>query len=133
MTPPRWIAAFEPKTSLWWGRFLPEGFGHVFAFGFVPPTADTPGTWLYMEATLGGTRIGVAQPDQIAGWFWLARMGRMRLLRMATLEVPDVPRPRITTCAGAVASLFGLRRYPLTPQGLFWTLRRLGAEELVQP
>lgn len=121
-----WIVAFEPRTSAWWGRFLRHGFGHCFAFGFCTRT----GHWLVVEPTFERVAVGIATPRQVEAWFEAAAEGRLRLLR-ARCQDHRAVRPRfIVTCAGAVASLLGLRRYPLTPWGLFWTLRRAGAREM---
>ena len=123
-TPDEWIVAFEPRTSLWWGRFLPEGFGHCWAFGCAA------GIWVSVEPWTTGTRVSVVSDEVVLHWFTLAKIKKLRLLA-AKPEGYVAVRPRfMVTCAGCVASLLGLRRFPLTPQGLFWMLRRRGAQEV---
>jgi hypothetical protein len=129
LTPAKWIVAFEPKTSIWWGRFLTPGFGHCFTFGFVP-AADGPGVWLYAEALVTGVHIGVAPHEAVLRWFAEAKIGRLRLLEIKP-QANVVVRPRwAVTCAGCIGAILGLRRLPLTPHKLFWMLRRLGAREI---
>lgn len=122
-----WIVAFEPADSVWWHRFLAPGFGHCWAFGFCQET----GHWVWMNPAFERVMIGIATPRLVEGWFDAMNVGRLRLVRVPCQDVPAV-RPRLlVTCAGAVASLLGLRRYPLTPWGLFRMVRAIGAQELV--
>ena len=121
-----WIVAFEPRTSAWWGRFLRDGFGHCFAFGFCARSER----WLVVEPTFERGVVAVAEVGQVEAWFAEADAGRLRLV---AVECQDqaVRRPRfVVTCAGAVAGLLGLRRYPLTPWGLFRMVRAFGGKEL---
>lgn len=128
-TPKEWIVAFEPKTSIWWGRFLTPGFGHCFMFGWLD-LGDETGIWLFQEALVSGVHMGVASPEAVERWFAEAYIGRLRLLRIKPIN-SIVVRPRfMVTCAGAIGAVLGLRRLPLTPHGLFWMLRRLGAREV---
>jgi hypothetical protein len=121
-----WIVAFCPADSVWWHRFLSPGFAHCWAFGFDPQT----GHWLYVEPTFSRVVVAIATPRQVEGWFEAAAERRLTLLR-ARCEDSQVVRPRFfVTCAGCVAALLGMRRYPLTPWGLFRTLRAAGAREL---
>lgn len=122
-----WLVVFEPTTSAWWGRFLARGFGHCWAMGFDPAAK----AWVCVEPLFEGTMVRVASPEVVAGVFLRAERGELRLLSVPHVGV-EVRRPRLcVTCAGAVASLLGLRRFPLTPWGLFWTLRRIpGVREL---
>lgn len=129
VTPQEWFVAFEPKTSIWWGRFLAPGFGHCYAFGYVP-LDEHSGVWLFQEALVRGVFVGVASPDMVLGWWTLAKMGKLRILKIRPQQ-ELVVRPRwAVTCAGAVGALLGLKRLPITPHGLFWMLRRLGAVEV---
>lgn len=121
-----WYVVFEPTTSAWWGRFLARGFGHCWMLGF-----DTrAGVWVEMEPLFSGTVVRVAPDEVVRGVFIRHRRGEVRLLRVRHIGA-EVRWPRlVVTCAGAVASLLGMRRFPLTPYGLFWRLRRLGAQEI---
>lgn len=122
-----WHVVFEPTTSAWWGRFLAPGFGHCWAMAF-----DTEArVWVRVEPLFSGTLVQVAPRAVVVGTFVKAAEGSLRLLVVPHVGV-EVRRPRLLmTCAGAVASLLGLRRFPLTPYGLFWTLRRIpGVREI---
>lgn len=122
-----WVVVFEPTTSAWWGRFLARGFGHCWAMGF-----DTQaGVWIAVEPLFQGTWVRVLQPASVTGMFLKAERGEVRMLSVPHVGV-EVRWPRlVVTCAGCVASVLGLRRFPLTPYGLFWTLRRMpGVEEI---
>lgn len=122
-----WIVVFEPTTSAWWGRFLARGFGHCWAMAF-----DTRArVWVRVEPLFQGTLVEVAPREVVVGAFVKAQEGAIRILTVPHVGV-EVRRPRlVVTCAGAVASLLGLRRFPLTPYGLFWTLRRIpGVREI---
>lgn len=122
--PTEWIVAFEPRTSLWWGKFLPEGFGHCFCFGM------SAGVWVSMEPLIQGTRIAVCSDAMVMHWFTQAKIGNLKLLK-AAVQGHSVVRPRFfVTCAGAIGSVLGMKRLPITPHGLFWKLRRSGAQEV---
>jgi hypothetical protein len=121
-----WIVAFRDAGAVWWRRFLRPGFGHCWAFGFCPRT----GHWLVVEPTFSRVVVAVATPRQVEAWFEAAAERRITLVR-APCRDEEVVRPRFfVTCAGCVAALLGMRRYPLTPWGLFRTLRAAGAREL---
>ena len=122
-----WFVVFEPTTSAWWGRFLKEGFGHCYAFG-LDVQADR---WVAIEPLFEHVRVDVLD-GALVDWFWRRAMaGELRILKVPVQDVA-YRRPRfLVTCAGCVASLIGLRRYPLTPWGLFWMVRRLpGVQEI---
>ncbi|MBR0682754.1 hypothetical protein GXW74_19840 [Roseomonas eburnea] len=122
-----WMVVFEPTTSAWWGRFLARGFGHCWAMGFDPAAR----VWVGVEPLFQGTLVRVLSSEAVHGVFLRAKLGEVRLLSVPHVGA-EVVRPRFcVTCAGAVASLLGLRRFPLTPWGLFWTLRRMpGVKEI---
>lgn len=123
-----WIVVFHPTTAAWWGRFLAPGFGHCFAMAYLPEARR----WLYVDPLFCRVTIGLMTPEQALTVFRAARGGEMRAL-IARPEDAMVYRPRwCVTCAGCVASLLGLRRYPLTPLGLFRALRRAGARAIGQ-
>ena len=124
---PSWVVVFEPTTSAWWGRFLARGFGHCWAMGF----DVRAGVWIAVEPLFQGTLAKVLPDDVVKAVFLKAQRGEVRLLSVPHVGV-EVRWPRlVVTCAGAVGSLLGLRRFPLTPHGLFWTLRRMpGVEEI---
>lgn len=122
-----WFIVFEPRTSAWWGRFLKEGFGHCYAFGY-DAVADR---WLVVEPLFEHVRMDVVS-GAVVNVFWdMAMSGKVRIVKVPVQDVAYF-RPRLlVTCAGCVASLIGLRRYPLTPWGLFWMVRRVpGAREI---
>ena len=129
VTPTEWIVAFEPKTSIWWNRFLAPGFGHCFMFGYVPE-ANGPGIYLFFEPLVTGGFIGIAPHANVHEWRTRAALGQLRLLAVEPPNVEAV-RPRfMVTCAGAVGFMLGLPRLPITPHGLYWMLRRRGAREI---
>lgn len=122
-----WVVVFEPTTSAWWGRFLARGFGHCWAMGF-----DTRvNIWVAVEPLFQGTYVRVLPPETVHGVYLRASRGELRLLSVPHIGA-EVRWPRlVVTCAGCVGSLLGMRRFPLTPHGLFWTLRRMpGVEEI---
>lgn len=130
LVPGEWVVAFEPTTSIWWGRLLAPQFGHCFMFGCVAVEGVADPVWLLVEPLTFGTQVGVMHRETVDLMFRRARAGEVRLLAVTPHEI-HVVRPRfMVTCAGCVASVLGLKRYPLTPRGLFWTLRRAGAREL---
>lgn len=130
LLPDEWVVCFEPTTSIWWGRLLAPQFGHCFMMGCVVREEGETPVWLLVEPLTVGTQVGVMAPEVVLTMFARARRGEMRMLACKP-EKANVVRPRfLVTCAGCVASVLGLRRYPLTPRGLFWTLRRAGAREL---
>lgn len=87
--------------------------------------------WVRVEPLFSGTLVQVAPRAVVVGAFVAAQEGRLRILSVPHVGV-EVRWPRlVVTCAGCVASLLGLRRFPLTPYGLFWTLRRIpGVREI---
>lgn len=127
MTPTTWIAAFERREGLhWFSRFLAPRYAHCFAFGYVVEKDQ----YVYVEGTTSGVLVGIATREQVETWFRLACNRDLRLLEMAPRRVEVVRARWFVSCAGVVASLYGLRRYPLTPYGLFKMLRRAGAREI---
>lgn len=122
-----WFVVFEPTTSIWWGRYLKRGFGHCYAIGF-DAEADR---WVAVEPLLEHVRIDVLSPEMV-DYFWArAKAGELRMV-LVPQQGGSRPMPHfLVTCAGAVASLLGLRRYPLTPWGLFRMVRDLpGVREI---
>lgn len=129
LTPKEWFVVFEPKTSIWWNRFLSPGFGHCYMFGYLP-VGEGQGVYLFFEPLVTGGFIGLASHDHVHEWRTRAALGQLRILQ---IEAPNVEavRPRfMVTCAGAVGFMLGLPRLPITPHGLYWMLRRRGAREI---
>jgi hypothetical protein len=129
LTPKEWFVVFEPKTSIWWNRFLRPGFGHCFMFGYLP-LEEGRGIYQFFEPLTTGGFMGVAPHEHVLEWRTRAALGQLRILQ---IEAPNVEavRPRfMVTCAGAVGFMLGLPRLPVTPHGLYWMLRRRGAREI---
>lgn len=124
---PSWVVVFERTTSAWWGRFLARGFGHCWAMAF----DVRAGVWIAVEPLFQGTLAKVLPHEVVQAVFLRAQRGEVRLLSVPHIGA-EVRWPRlVVTCAGCVGSLLGMRRFPLTPYGLFWTLRRMpGVEEI---
>lgn len=124
---PSWVVVFEPTTSAWWGRFLARGFGHCWAMAF----DARAGVWIAVEPLFQGTLAQVLPHEVVHAVFLRAAKGEVRLLSVPHIGA-EVRWPRlVVTCAGCVGSLLGMRRFPLTPYGLFWTLRGMpGVKEI---
>lgn len=118
---PEWIVVFERRTTVWWGRFLRDGYGHCWAMAFDVKAE----AWVMVNPLFEGTLCRVMPDTGVRNQFQRAREGEVKMVSVP-FQAQRVVRPRLlVTCAGCVASVLGLRRYPLTPWGLLWTVRRI--------
>lgn len=124
-----WLVAFVKRgRDHWIDWFLPSGFRHVFAFGYVPE-ADV---WLLYDVQFARTQVKVI-PDELVGSHIEYAWEEGALIKVPHIKAAAPPLLRWGFwCVPAIKHLIGVRSSALTPKGLYDHLVKIGCEQITR-